>query len=155
MMKKFHRHVFDNFYQIGNVERLHHCFLDRQFRTIGTVVDGEKKRQTSSDFQQQMSYREKVPFFPKMASMQSVFQLTEHRMNGVCNVGVKPTFNNPDIKNPMVEVHIIDFDGDLYGKEVAVDWIKHIRKRRNSISLMRLLTQIGKDKMKAKRCFHR
>ena len=59
----------------------------------------------------------------------------------MCNVGVKPTFHNPDIKSAMVEVYVFDFDGDLYGKEVAVDWIEHIREEKNLIQWMRLIEQ--------------
>ena len=31
-------------------------------------------------------------------------------------------------RQAVVEVHVLDFDGDLYGKEDSVDWIGHIRR---------------------------
>ena len=49
----------------------------------------------------------------------------------------------------MVEVHILDYDGDLYGKEVAVEWVKHIREEKKFESLDALIAQIEKDKEKA------
>ena len=40
--------------------------------------------------------------------------------DGVCNVGVKPTFHDPSDMQAVVEVHVLDFDGDIYGKEVLL-----------------------------------
>ena len=49
----------------------------------------------------------------------------------------------------MVEVHLLDFDGNLYGKEVAVDWIQRIREEKKFESIDALVSQIEKDKIEA------
>ena len=81
--------------------------------------------------------------------MLSVFLLDGALLDGVCNVGVKPTFNNPNIKTAIVEVHLFDFDGDIYGKEVVVEWVEHIRAEKKFESFDALIAQIDKDKKTA------
>ena len=83
-----------NFYQKGMLKRRHR-FLGRPFRTVGIVVDGEKE-EGCSVFRQRTFYLRKILCCLQMASMQSVLLWMARRMNGVCNVGVKPTFHDPE-----------------------------------------------------------
>lgn len=64
---------------------------------------------------------------------------------GVCNLGYKPTFHD-DLKAPSIEVHIFDFDQDIYGEEVEVEWHQHIRDERKFNGIEALIEQIAKDK---------
>ena len=65
-------------------------------------------------------------------------------MNGMANVGVKPSFNNS--KNaPNVEVHIFDFDGDLYSREIIVNFIKKTRDEKKFATKEDLIQQLGLD----------
>lgn len=56
--------------------------------------------------------------------------------NSITNIGVKPTVEK-DIK-PLAETHILDFSGNLYGKEIEVRFNKFIRDEKNSALLMNL-----------------
>lgn len=123
--------------------------LGRDFRTIGTVIDGEKNGRKLG-FPTANVGPPESSILPANGVYAVHFLVDGLSYDGVCNVGVKPTFNNPDVKGPMVEVHILDFDGDLYGKEVAVDWIEHIREEKKFDSLDALIAQIGQDKMTAR-----
>lgn len=122
--------------------------LGRDFRTIGTVINGEQNGRKLG-FPTANVGPPESSILPANGVYAVRFLVDGLSYDGVCNVGVKPTFNNPDIKGPMVEVHILDFDGDLYGKEVAVDWIEHIREEKKFDSLDALIAQIGQDKMTA------
>ncbi|MBI4678289.1 MAG: riboflavin kinase [Elusimicrobia bacterium] len=62
---------------------------------------------------------------------------------GVCNVGVRPTLGAGGRK--LVEVHILDFDGDLYGSELSVRFVGRIRDERRFEDLAALKCQIAKD----------
>lgn len=62
----------------------------------------------------------------------------------VVNVGVRPTVNTTDPK-PTVEAHIIDFEGDLYGKDVRIEFIKKWRDEQKFDSLDSLGAQISRD----------
>ena len=131
----------------GNVEGAS-SLLGRDFRTIGIVVDGEKKGRQLG-FPTANVLPPDGTILPANGVYAVRFLVDDLSYNGVCNVGMKPTFNNPDIKSPMIEVHVLDFDGSLYGKEVAVDWIEHIREEKKFESLDALIAQIGQDKITA------
>lgn len=61
----------------------------------------------------------------------------------VINWGMKPTVNNT--KEPVVEIHIPGFNGDLYGQNIEVEILKKIRDEKKFESLEELKTQIKKD----------
>lgn len=60
----------------------------------------------------------------------------------VVNVGWNPTVGN---LRPSVEAHLIDYQGDLYGKEITISFIKYLREERKFASLADLQKQIEKD----------
>jgi riboflavin kinase/FMN adenylyltransferase len=69
----------------------------------------------------------------------------------VVNIGSRPTVNKTAMS--LMEVHIIGFKGNIYGKTLAVDFIGKIRDEKEFSSLMRLRTQIEKDVAAARELF--
>ncbi|MFD1928657.1 bifunctional riboflavin kinase/FAD synthetase [Sporosarcina siberiensis] len=131
----------------GDVEKTA-LLLGRQFRTVGIVVDGEKRGRLLG-FPTANVLPDVSSVLPKNGVYAVRMFVDGVAYNGVCNVGVKPTFSNPEITRSIVEVHVLDFEGDLYGKEVMVDWISHIRDEKKFDSIDALVEQIGKDKSTA------
>ena len=74
----------------------------------------------------------------------------DRTLYGVMNVGVKPTFHE-GVVAPSFEVHIFDFDGDLYDQELKVELVSYIRPERKFDSIGALITQIGQDTETAKK----
>ena len=68
---------------------------------------------------------------------------------GICNVGIRPTFNDGDRVN--CEAFIFDFDGDLYGKTIRVSFLRYLRKERRFTSEEELREQIRRDVAEAQR----
>lgn len=68
----------------------------------------------------------------------------------VTNVGTRPTVNNGT--DVTVEAWILDFDGDLYGQTVRVEFLKHIRDEVRFDSLDALKSQIMRDAETTRRC---
>ena len=66
----------------------------------------------------------------------------------VANYGSKPTFG-PDGK-PVLEVHLLDFAGDLYGAPIAVGAFRHLRDERKFDSVAALRAQIARDAEQAR-----
>ena len=64
----------------------------------------------------------------------------------VVNIGVRPTVAQQASKR-VVEVHLFDFDGDIYGKPLRVELIKFIRAEQKFLSLQDLKRQIENDKI--------
>ncbi len=72
------------------------------------------------------------------------------RMNwpGAANIGPNPTFGEQARK---VEVHVIGFQGDLYGQKLAVDFIERLRDTRPFAGPKELMDQLQKDVEEARR----
>jgi riboflavin kinase/FMN adenylyltransferase len=68
--------------------------------------------------------------------------LDGQRFGGVANIGVRPTFGGDD---EVVEVHLFDVDLDLYGRELTVDFVAHIRNERRFDGIDELVDQIRRD----------
>ncbi|MEH7276332.1 riboflavin kinase [Neobacillus vireti] len=62
---------------------------------------------------------------------------------GVMNVGERPSFN--DGNHITYEVHILDFNDDLYGKELSVEFAFYVRNEQKFSSLPDLIQQLNKD----------
>ncbi|MEM6746469.1 MAG: bifunctional riboflavin kinase/FAD synthetase [Pseudomonadota bacterium] len=67
---------------------------------------------------------------------------------GVANIGVRPTV---DGKEERLEVHLFDFNGDLYGKAMRTSFVGFIREERAMDGLDALKAQITKDSDEARR----
>ncbi|HEX8536115.1 MAG TPA: riboflavin kinase, partial [Cystobacter sp.] len=61
---------------------------------------------------------------------------------GVANIGVKPTFG---VNEVTIEAHLLDFSGDLYGKELRVQFLERLRPERRFGSVAELVGQIKRD----------
>lgn len=131
----------------GNVEEAA-LLLDRPFRSVGTVVHGEKRGRLLG-FPTANVQPADDTVLPANGVYAVRFTADGEMRDGVCSVGVKPTFHESGIP-PIVEVNVIDFEGNLYGKEVAVDWIKYLRKEEKFDSVDDLIAQMVEDKQQAK-----
>lgn len=70
---------------------------------------------------------------------------------GVTNVGVRPTVNNG--QDVTVEPWILDFDGDLYGQAIRVEFYHRLRDERKFDSLAALKSQIETDAVKTREAY--
>jgi riboflavin kinase/FMN adenylyltransferase len=70
----------------------------------------------------------------------------------VTNIGVRPTFDNP-LPNPRVEPHILDLDGDLYGKYLKLELLEYLRPEETFASPQDLITQVNLDVKKTRELF--
>jgi riboflavin kinase/FMN adenylyltransferase len=67
--------------------------------------------------------------------------------NGAAYLGTRPTFDNGEA---VLETFLIDFDGDLYGKTIELEFIGFIRGDRKFDSVDALVAQMEKDVAKAR-----
>ena len=64
--------------------------------------------------------------------------------DGMANIGVKPTFNAKEAE-PSIEVNIFDYNHDLYGELLKVEWHKFIREEKKFNGIDELVNQIKQD----------
>jgi riboflavin kinase / FMN adenylyltransferase len=67
---------------------------------------------------------------------------------GVANLGCNPTFG---LLRRRLEVHLFDFDGDLYGRTLRVAFVERLRGEERFSSVDALVAQIGSDAERARR----
>jgi riboflavin kinase/FMN adenylyltransferase len=58
------------------------------------------------------------------------------------NIGINPTFNDP---RPSIETYLLDFEGDLYGRELRVEMLHRLRDEAKFDSIDQLVEAIGRD----------
>jgi riboflavin kinase/FMN adenylyltransferase len=69
-------------------------------------------------------------------------------LKGIANLGYRPTFNQKKI---LLEVHLFNFSGNLYNKQLSVEFLKFIRKEKKFKNINKLKSQIKLDLKIAKR----
>jgi len=74
----------------------------------------------------------------------------EKLYDGFCNIGFRPTVNSIDGSLPLVEVHIFDFDADIYGQHITIWFAGKLRDETKFDTLPALVAQLKKDKRDAK-----
>jgi len=74
--------------------------------------------------------------------------LGKERYQGVANVGVRPSFDNGE---RTVEIYILDFEANIYGYDLVVEFVQRLRPEKRFTDIKDLTTQIEKDIVQARR----
>jgi riboflavin kinase/FMN adenylyltransferase len=115
--------------------------LGRPYRMAGRVRLGKKLGRTLGFPTANLAlHRKVVPLWGIFAVRVSGAGLVDHP--AVSSLGTRPTVNGTD---PLLEVHLFDFDGDLYGRCLDVDFIARLRDERKFDSLDALVAQMHRD----------
>lgn len=124
--------------------------LGRPLMTDGTVIEGDKRGRLIGF---PTANVDPVPgsCLPAPGVYAATFETEGRIHDGVLNAGYRPTFKDPSDTFLSVEVHLLDFSGDLYGKDVRVRWIRRIREERKFSGIDELKSQITRDKEEALR----
>lgn len=124
----------------GEIE-LANRMLGRCFGYTATVINGDKRGRTWGfpTINQRLPDGLVVPLFGVYESRVTA----DGRMyTGITNIGLRPTVGTDVI---LSETHILDFSGDLYGKEVEVSLVRFIRPEQKFSSFDELILQIKSD----------
>lgn len=136
----------------GNMDKV--CnLLGRPFQIPGVVVHGDNRGKSIGFPTANIQARE-GSFIPATGVYAVKMLVQNEWMDGVCNVGYKPTFKDPEDKKITIEVHLFNYDKNIYGEEVYVDWYKRIRDERKFNGIDELKEQIEKDKLTAIETFN-
>ena len=124
----------------GNLDRATHL-LGRPYRMAGRVRLGKKLGRTLGFPTANLALqRTVVPLWGIFAVRVSGAGLVDHP--AVSSLGTRPTVNGTD---PLLEVHLFDFDGSLYGQYLDVDFIARLRDEQKFESLDALVAQMHRD----------
>lgn len=115
--------------------------LGRPYRISGRVVGGDRLgRQLGYPTANLRLGRQVSPVSGVFAAR--VYGLDSSPLNGVVNIGTRPTVGGTDNR---LEVHLLDFSGDIYGRYVDVDLVHKLREESHFQSIDALINQIEAD----------
>lgn len=120
-------------------------FLGRPYSISGKVVHGAKLGRQLGFPTANVHMRHERP------ALTGVYAVKLDGLNGVANLGVRPTIAG--VPKLMLEVYVFDFDGDLYDKHVHVQFFHKVRDEMKFDGLEALKFQIGRDVQVAKDYF--
>ena len=132
----------------GDVRRAWAC-LGRPHRVEGTVVHGKKVGRTIGfPTANLLPPADLVPLADGIYASWAWLDGDVAPRPAVTYIGRRPTVNTGE---RAIETHLLDFDGDLYGRHLQVDLLEHLRPDENFPTLDALVAQMGTDRANAQR----
>ena len=65
--------------------------------------------------------------------------------NGIANLGFRPTINDTKDTRPLLEVHLFEFDQEIYGQKLEILFVDFLRAEKRFSNIDELKLQISKD----------
>lgn len=125
-------------------------FLGYSYQLAGTVVKGRQLGRTIGFPTANIL----VTDSNKMVPADGVFAVRIHRksetLNGMMNIGMRPTV---DGHSRTIEVNILDFDADIYGETLILEFVKRIRDEKKFDGLEALKQQLENDRLATREIF--
>ena len=133
--------------QQGDVERAN-ALLGYQFSYVGKVVSGNKIGRELGYRTANIELEKEFRLIETAGVYATYVDYDGKEYKSMTYIGKKPTVNNEEIEN--IEVHLFDFDGDLYDKVIKVRFVKRVRGEHKFESLDALKKQIQIDEKSIK-----
>jgi riboflavin kinase/FMN adenylyltransferase len=120
--------------------------LGRRYRMVGRVSHGRELGRTLGFPTANLKLmRRKSPVWGILAVR--VHGIDDEPLDGVASLGTRPTVDGVE---PLLEVHVFDFEGDLYGRAIEVEFIAKLRDEVKFDSLDSLTVQMKVDAVQAR-----
>jgi riboflavin kinase/FMN adenylyltransferase len=128
----------------GDLERAARL-LGRRYAVSGVVVHGTK-------LGRELGYPTANIRLPRKAPLAGIFVVAVEGIGpAVASVGRRPTVN--EVPAPLLEVHLLDWNGNLYGKRLRVTFLQRLREERRFEDLEALRAAIARDAEQARNYF--
>lgn len=129
----------------GDLERAS-ALLGKRYRMSGKVVEGNHLgRRLGFPTANVNPDRRQVALMGIYAAR--VFGLGSKPLDGVASLGTRPTVNGT---KPLLEAHIFDFDEDIYGEHIHVEFVEKLRDEEKFADLDALIEQMHRDAANAR-----
>ena len=133
--------------QLGRPEKVRRL-LGRYYSIKGKVVSGEGRGRTLGFPTANIEVTD--PYVIPCTGVYAVrLTLDGNHQYGVMNIGVKPTFSG-HFAEPVLEAHLFDFQQNIYGKEITVEFLAYLRSEKKFSSAEELAEQIRADAERAR-----
>lgn len=118
--------------------------LGRPHAVSGTVVSGERRGRRIGFRTANIETDGSVLPAPGVYAVRARVDAGDW-LDGVANLGIRPTFRGRESERLLLEVHLFDFRGDIYGSEVTVQFIDRIRAEQRFSNVEALTARIHQD----------
>lgn len=119
-------------------------YLGRYYSLSGTVVKGAHRGRTLGYPTANILLDDINKLVPQSGVYFTRCFLRDQEYFGVTNIGLRPTFH--DVTELIIEVNIFNFNDDIYGENLKIEFIERIREEVKFNSVDSLVLQISKDK---------
>ena len=133
--------------QDGHIERVNEL-MPMPYRMTGTVIAGEQRGRTLGFPTANLGEAQTV--LPKPGIYATAAWIEGKRYGSTTHIGTNPTF---DVEWTKIEVFVHDFTGDLYGKQIEVDYLAFLRDMVRFDSAEALVRQMHEDVRRSRRVF--
>lgn len=140
------RHCMDE----GDIKQANQL-LGRPLTIRGEVIAGDKRGRTIGYPTANLDISDDY-YLPKVGVYAVKVDVGGLKWSGMANLGFKPTFQEKQIR-PTLEVHLLDYHGDLYGKTVKLEWHTFIREEKKFNGIDELLTNLKRDEQEIRSLF--
>ena len=120
-------------------------FLGYHYFIEGKVVEGDKRGREIGF--PTINLETEWELLPKCGVYATYISLEGEFRQSITNIGYRPTFGEDKL---LVETHIFNYNNDLYGKDVKVNFVERLRDEKKFDSVESLIDQIGLDVEKVK-----
>ncbi len=117
-------------------------FLGRPYSISGIVSHGNKNGRKLGFPTANVKIKENYKLIPQDGVYAVKVCNKYKKLDGMLNIGQRPTVGG---ENKTIEVHIFDFDQDIYGSEISIEFIERIREEKKFDSLDHLRGQLEDD----------
>tara|TARA_B100000900_G_scaffold195685_1_gene165613 strand:+ start:378 stop:1310 length:933 start_codon:yes stop_codon:yes gene_type:complete len=133
--------------QKGNLEEANKL-LDRKWSIEGKVQKGRQLGKKIGFPTANINIKDYVLALPGVYAVRAKMKNSSKIIKGIANLGYRPTFSGKKI---LLEVHLFNFSGNLYDKDLLVEFFKFIRKEKKFKNVDQLKRQIKVDLIVAKK----
>jgi riboflavin kinase/FMN adenylyltransferase len=133
--------------QIGQIERVNEL-MPQPYRMKGTVIVGEQRGRTLGFPTANLADVQTI--LPKQGIYATATWIDGKQYGSTTHIGTNPTF---DVSLPKIEVFVHDFEGDLYGSPLDVDFFTFLREPMRFSSAEALIQQMQEDVLRSRRIF--
>ena len=124
-----------------------HEYLGRPYRICGRVVHGDERGRAMGFPTANVNLHRSVSPVRGVFAVR-VYGLERHALPGVANVGNRPTVDGG--ARCLLEVHLFDFDRQIYGEHVQVEFVRRLRDEKRFETFKELKHQIAHDAAEAR-----
>lgn len=133
--------------KMGEIQKAN-SYLGYSYNISGKVIEGKALGRTFNYPTINIDLDEDYKLIPKSGVYIVKTKIKNIHYYGIMNIGVRPTIGD---NYKTIEVHLLDFNANLYGKNITVRLLKRLRDEQKFESLEALFSQIKKDELEARR----